>query len=166
MKMLIQIVVVALIAGGLSAAGSHFLNPWLNPWLEKFSPSVAATDPSADATHTDDPSAPTDGSAEGAAPETEATALAVEVISPPAATAFEPLDLEPPVAIRPPFSPESDEAGILINELRARAASASNQERRLSERQEALELIFDDFRVEQINSAKIRQRIFDAMNQS
>ena len=92
--------------------------------------------------------------------------LAVEVKAPKSAMISEPLMLEPPVAVRPPFAPDSDEAGQLINELRSRAALSSELDRRRSEREDVLELILDDFRVEQAKSAKICQRILGATSQS
>ena len=162
MKMLIQIVVVALVVGGLSAAGSLYLLQR----AEKTSSEAAATEVASDQPTTHDASTPNEGTDDGSDHVAEASPVVVKVELSPSVADSEQMILEPPAGVRPPFSPDSDEAGLLINELRARAASTSNQERQLFERQEALQLIFDDLRVEQLNSSQIRQRILDATNHS
>lgn len=71
-----------------------------------------------------------------------------------------------PVAVRPAYAPEGDEAGALINLLRERARNTSEVERRLAERQDAMQLIFEDLRAEQARTLKIRQRLSSELKAS
>lgn len=70
------------------------------------------------------------------------------------------------VAVRPPYTPEGDEAGGLINLLRERSRIATQTERKLAERQDAMQMIFDDLRAEQARTLKIRQRLTNELNLS
>ena len=70
------------------------------------------------------------------------------------------------VAVRPPYTPEGDEAGTLINQLRERSRVATATERKLAERQDALQLIFEDLRTEQARTLKIRQRLAGELKES
>lgn len=70
------------------------------------------------------------------------------------------------VAVRPPYTPEGDEAGGLINLLRERSRIATQTERKLAERQDAMQMIFDDLRSEQARTLKIRQRLTNELNLS
>jgi len=71
-----------------------------------------------------------------------------------------------PVAVRPAYAPEGDEAGALINMLRERARATAETERRLAERQDAMQMIFDDLRAEQVRTLKIRQRLSSELKAS
>lgn len=64
-----------------------------------------------------------------------------------------------PVAVRPAYAPEGDEAGALINLLRERSRNTADIERRLAERQDAMQMIFEDLRAEQARTLKIRQNL-------
>ena len=86
--------------------------------------------------------------------------------SPPWEPVLEKQSFGPPVAVRPPFDADGDEAGDLIKKLRVRAATASRQERRVMNREEAMKLIVDDLRMEQVNSAKLRKKLLDETNQT
>jgi flagellar motility protein MotE (MotC chaperone) len=70
------------------------------------------------------------------------------------------------VAVRPPYTPEGDEAGRLINQLRERSRVATETERKLAERQDAMQLIFDDLRAEQASALKVRQRLSGELKES
>jgi flagellar motility protein MotE (MotC chaperone) len=195
MKTLIQLVVVALIFGGISAAATIFTQ-------KQAAPTVAAADgqpPAAAATSHED-AAPTDAKPadpksagdeskhevtdekKPAAPEENPLAAAEAPRGPQAASKRPPLpDIEPGhgdagkeasaspearVAVRPPYTPEGDEAGALINLLRDRARQATETERRLAERQDAMQLIFEDLRAEQAQTLKIRQRLANELKES
>jgi len=158
MKMLIQIVLVALVVGGVSAAGSFY-------WHQQPAKSAAAdagTQPPKVDKPADDPS----GTHPGDSASNPGSSDSDVVISTQSELKAEPASFGPPVAIRPPFDPNGDEAGDLINALRIRAASASRQERRVIEREEAMKLIVEDLRVEQASSVKMKRRILDETNQS
>ncbi len=71
-----------------------------------------------------------------------------------------------PVAVRPAYAPEGDEAGALINLLRERARNTADVEQRLAERQDAMQLIFEDLRAEQARTLKIRQRLSSELKAS
>jgi hypothetical protein len=194
MKTLIQLVVVALIFGGISAATTIFTQ-------KQAAPTVAAADgqpPAAAATDHDD-AAPTDAKPadpksaadepkpeatddkKPTAPEESPLAAAEAPRGPQAASKRPPMLDEPShgdvsketqaspearVAVRPPYTPEGDEAGGLINLLRDRARLATETERRLAERQEAMQLIFEDLRAEQAQTLKIRQRLANELKES
>ncbi len=164
MKTLIQFVVVALIVGGLSAGGSFYvLQNEKNAQADK---SKLAAD--ADAKAAAESSAMNHESIgdakvdEGEMPDP----VAVKPQSKTPIPFSEALVLEPPVGARPSYVSESDEAGVLINKLRMRESSTIDRERRLLERQETMELILGDLRVEQSEAAKTRQRYTETMQGS
>ncbi len=193
MKTLIQLVVVALIFGGISAAATIFTQ-------KQAAPTVAAADgqPPAVAAHDDtapSDAKPADPKAADDQPKHESTddkkptvleenplAAAEPPRGPQAASKRPPIaDVEPGhgdagkqtpaspearVAVRPPYTPEGDEAGALINLLRDRARLATETERRLAERQDAMQLIFEDLRAEQAQTLKIRQRLANELKES
>ncbi|MBS0202389.1 MAG: hypothetical protein JSS49_05770 [Planctomycetes bacterium] len=199
MKTLIQLMVVAIIFGGVSATATIFMQP------KATSPTVAAADdPAPSGEGTADSAVettPTDGSdadsshdhgpATGsptAPPSYDENALAAaeppkHATQPPpkappvdsghdsSPTATSPKDSEEVqpearVAVRPPYTPEGDEAGGLINLLRERSRTALETERRLAERQEAMQLIFEDLRGEQARTMKIRERLSNELKES
>lgn len=71
-----------------------------------------------------------------------------------------------PVAVRPAYAPEGDEAGALINLLRERSRNTADVERRLAERQDAMQMIFEDLRAEQARTLKIRQKLSSELKAS
>jgi flagellar motility protein MotE (MotC chaperone) len=169
MKTMIQIVLVALIFGGLSAGGSIY---WLKLNAPKPDPEATAK---ADATEEKET---TDEQPEATA-ETESSEVATtqtEDASKPADETdqlpakpekkTEPASFGPPVAARPPFSPTADEAGDLIYKLRVRLASSTRQERRVAEREDAMKLIVEDLRAEQTKAAQLKKRLLDEQTQS
>ncbi len=167
MKTLIQIVLVALIVGGMSAGGSFY-------WHQKLAKS-ATTPPEPAAATTENPAAEksdedgeVDHESEYHVDAEQAETVTVDEStrshSDPNAdhtekTLSEPFG--PPVGVRPPFDPNGDEAGELINRLRAKAMLTLRQERRMEEREEAMQLIMDDLRSEQLSAAQLRKRLFD-----
>ena len=162
MKILIQIVVVALLVGGLSAGGSFY-------WQHKLAQSaisppekVAEKSDTDDDEHTEaaeDPDVDSETEMAEEPPVEELKTPLPEVIA--ANTSF-----GPPVGMRPPYDADGDEAGDLISRLRARAISTSRQERRMVEREDAMKLIVEDLRREQAKSAKLRKRIHSETNLS
>ncbi|MEK6257847.1 MAG: hypothetical protein AABP62_04425 [Planctomycetota bacterium] len=178
MKSLIQIVLVALVMGGVSAAGSLYWKQWFAP----AAPAVTPTEPDAapkddgeagEQPHEADPAHGNSGehpkSGEHTAAATHAVspepAHSVPAVPPTAEHATEPTYV-PPVAARPPYVAEGDEAGQLITALRARVKAVDEAEVRLAERQSALMLIFDDLRSEQVSATRIRQQVLDESLQS
>jgi hypothetical protein len=193
MKTLIQLAVVAVIFGGLSAAGTFY-------YQQRMTPVAAATDQkettespskvSADPDHAEDSEPDHESGSAAADSETEKAAEPIEnelaaaeprkSLQPPAVNPqpgqqpvpgeaiSEPTDhrLEAPVAVRPPYAPEGDEAGALINVLRERSRAATETEKRLAQRQDAMQLIFDDLRAEQARTLKIRQRLAHELKES
>jgi|GEM_PF-1766940 len=164
MKSLIQMALVALIVGGASAGGSFY---WQLKYAKAAKPEATAEKTDKDPEHSTEEKTDTD----------EESKLEVAVDNDPVPPQEDLLpDLTndralqntfgPPVAIRPPYDQHGDEAGDLINRLRARAASTSRQEARLSEREEAMQLIFEDLRVEQVNSANLRKKVLDEINRN
>lgn len=172
MKLLIQIVLVALIVGGASAGGSYY-------WHLTHPKLVAAAEESAS---DEEEVAKQDDSAMPTIPDTLADEdphnppPVAEVKEPVKTAQAEPQfelgeapsesNFGPPVGVRPPWNQYGDEAGELINQLRNRAASTSRRERRIADREDVMNLIFDDLRVEQVNSAKLRRRIAEETNQA
>lgn len=158
-KSLIEVGVVALVVGGLSAAGSFY---WQQTHkmaaAEVVAPSPTEEKPPEQKLDTVDA---TDGNSELKTDEPPGHSEDPKVVQKTDSAIF-----GPPVAARPPFDPTGDEAGELINKLRTRAATASRHERRVADREEVMKLIVDDLRVEQANSAKMRQRILQETNQS
>ena len=159
MKLLIQIVVVGLLAGGLAAAGSFY---W-DQQQRKTATNLAGGE-------TQDGS-PSDVGHDGSDPSSmEAAKKSLSDFTPSEADTSEmeseeePIDL--PVGARPPFDPTSEEAAGLINSLRQKVITTADRERRFSERQSALRLVFDDLRQEQSKTAQIRQRLSDELSRS
>lgn len=172
MKLLIQIAVVALVAGGVSAGGSFYLHQQ-NRKLNSTSKTDNLT--KTDEKVVDDQKSPNDQAgakdesskpAPVTPPEHPDTAKSADLNSFSQDRNVETPSFGPPVAARPPFDPTGDEAGDLINRLRARATTASRQERRVADREELMKLIIEDLRAEQSNSGKMRQRMLDETNQS
>ena len=160
MKSLIEIGIVALVVGGVSAGASFY---WQQQ-LRKTASADARTSLSTEEKAADQKADTSESGASDSEACVEDSASPAEAPRP--GESAELARFGPPVAVRPPFDPHGDEAGDLINRLRVRAASASRQEKRVGEREELMKLIFDDLRVEQSNSAKIRQRITEETNQS
>lgn len=188
MKTLIQLLVVAVIFGGISTAATLFLQPQITatPVAGADEPVKAAESLESaghhEAGHNDaskQASAQTDGhhldpgteSGKHAAYDEHALAAAEPPRSHLDATGDrEGGDAEHKpearVAVRPPYTPEGDEAGSLINLLRERSRIASENERKLAERQDAMQLIFEDLRAEQARTLKIRQRLSTELKES
>lgn len=191
MKTVIQLVVVAVVVGGASAAITMFSQK------SPPAPSVAAADAdqakpaSGDSHDKDHPPAdgveappeqsaidsePKQGSIEDENPLAAADPPRNHSTEPPAlhrpngkeSVVSEPVSPKPEarVGVRPPYTPEGDEAGGLINLLRERSRIATESERRLAERQDAMQLIFEDLRSEQALALKIRQRLSTELKQS
>lgn len=196
MKTLIQLVLVALIAGGISAAATIFTRKPVAPTIAGADgqvPVAPATTPQPDATApepktgietptTDEPKSDVTADKKPTAQEQDPLAAA-EPPRGPQVPSKRPLSpdftdtttsrgegaLSTPetrVAVRPPYSPEGDEGGALINLLRDRARAATETERRLAERQDAMQLIFEDLRAEQAQTLKIRQRLANELKES
>lgn len=160
MKSLIEIGVVALVVGGLSAAGSFY-------WQQQLRKAAAAEVVAAPAT-TDNPAdkKPESTELDPVDPESKSEETGRSSKEPKLPAKDDLSVFGPPVAARPPFDPTGDEAGELINKLRLRASTTSRHERRLAEREDVMKLIVDDLRLEQTSSAKVRQRILEESNQS
>lgn len=171
MKMLIQVVLVAVVVGGVSAGGSYFLRP--KPVA------VVAAGTEANQTAATDPAAPSSTEATHDGVPSESTPTSVSKNSEPVpdvkplASTTDPehpgvmaVVPELPVAVRPPYVTDGDEAGLLITALRSRAQAADIAERSLAERQAGLRLIFDDLRTEQTLAAKLRQRVLEELAES
>lgn len=162
MKSLIQLALVALIVGGASAGGSFY---WQLKYGKAAKPAAESTDkdpehPTEEKNETDDESNPEVAAENDPIPPQE------DLLPDLTSEKMLQSTFGPPVAIRPPYDAHGDEAGDLINRLRARAASTSRQELRLSEREEAMQLIFEDLRVEQVNSANLRKKVLDEINRN
>lgn len=157
MKTVIQIVLVALFVGGLSAGGSFY-------WRQQLSTSVASA---VDAKIKDLERA-WDGEITKDHPDGEHTANKVgedddekpEVASTTAEPTKEtPAGPGPAAAVRPPFDEFGDEAGNLINIIRRKAFSESNREKQVVEREEAMNLILNDLRFEQAHATKLKKTL-------
>lgn len=73
---------------------------------------------------------------------------------------------EPPVAVRPPYVEGVDETSPLVVSLNQRLRATHDKERKLDERQEALKLIFYDIRTEQTKINKLRQQLSEEVGKS
>ncbi len=73
---------------------------------------------------------------------------------------------EPPVAIRPPYVEGVDETSPLVVSLNQRLRATHEKERKLDERQEALKLIFYDIRTEQTKISQLRKRLSEEVGKS
>ena len=173
MKTLIQIVLVALIIGGASAGGSFYWHQKLLKLAEAQKELLAAEEKIKEAKKQEarDSEALEDVETEDAEADHEMADAEEPVPSKPVKPPVEmaehfpaPTSFGPPAGVRPPWDKHGDEAGDLINTLRARAASTTRQERRVAEREDAMNLIFEDLRVEQANSANVRRRLLDESN--
>lgn len=180
MKTLIQLVLVAALFGGLSFAGSLWFKPNLIATAAVESPAASSQSPAdlpapakSDASH-DSPStaSPVEASKEHSpshdpSPADAAARHTTDDHGTPDATSALSVDRqpdvtqEPPVAVRPPYAPDGDEAGALITLLRERSRLATQAERRLAERQDAMQLIFEDLRSEQTRMSNLRKRLAD-----
>lgn len=182
MKTLIQIVLVATVVGGLSFAATLFMKPQQlataavapaegeSPPAETPAESKPAADTGTAAEATDHAAEDSDHSPAAADSEQTsspegATAEPRHVSAPQPAPARPALP-EPPVAVRPPYAPEGDEAGDLINLLRERSQAATLAQQRLAERQDAMQLIFDDLRSEQVRMTGLRKRLAEELRLS
>ena len=172
MKMMIQIVLVALIFGGLSAGGSYFYHqkfakketPVETPDADE-SKDKSDDETDADADDVDAVAKHDDAEHSGHSDAMNSDVAKVEDSKTEMAQA-EPLPLPfgPPAGVRPPWNVNGDEAGDLINDLRARAAATTRQERRIAEREEAMKLIVDDLSYEQKRAKSTRKRLVDEAN--
>lgn len=172
MKTMIQIVLVALIVGGASAGGSfywHLKQAKSEPAAtepektdEKDHPgseTASNTDAHDDADHHADasPDSLPDDVATSHPSKKETSTARADI--PADYLDLEPPSFGPPAGVRPPWDRDGDEAGILISDLRARAAVTSKQERRMAQREEAMNLIVEDLRIEQANAARLRKQL-------
>jgi flagellar motility protein MotE (MotC chaperone) len=73
---------------------------------------------------------------------------------------------EPPVAVRPPFAEGVDESSQLVVSLNQRLRTTHEKERRLEERQAAMQLIFADIRSEQAEINQLRQQLNEELGKS
>lgn len=186
MKTLIQLLVVAVIFGGISAAATLFLQP------QTATPVAGANDPAKTGETAEKPKGEKDSAdhlsdghetpaADHAEKPTEFDEHALDAAEPPrghsaphSAPHVDPsshhiADASKPearVAVRPPYTPDGDEAGSIINLLRERSRIASENERKLAERQDAMQLVFEDLRAEQARTLKIRQRLSAELKES
>lgn len=154
MKTVIQVLLLALLMGGLSAAASV-------AWQKQHATPVATNDEPEPTAVTSD--APAD------VPEEPESALEPSRKPQPKSENRESTGArtpEPPVAVRPPWVEDADDASWLVTQLRERLAAASQKETRLSERQEALNLIFGDIRSEQLNVNNLRRQISDELDEA
>lgn len=169
MKTLIQIVLVALAVGGASAGGSFY---WQMKQAKAEPKAAEPEQPKADASaqpaadgegHDAEHMAtdsPTSKPKEAELPHASASDLSTAQVDVPADYLdLEPQAFGPPAGVRPPWDRDGDEAGELISDLRARAAITSKQERRMAQREEAMNLIVEDLRIEQANAARLRKRL-------
>ncbi len=184
MKTLIQLIVVAVIFGGISAAATLFLQP------QTATPVAGADDPAKTGEAADKSEKPkgekesadhSEGHETPAADHAEKPAdfdeHALAAADPPRGhsaphsdpSSHHTADASKPearVAVRPPYTPDGDEAGSIINLLRERSRIASENERKLVERQDAMQLVFEDLRAEQARTLKIRQRLSAELKES
>lgn len=145
MKTVIQLVLVALVLGGASAAGTVL---WQRQQTALNDANKRAE--TAEAKLKEDPLA-------------SLQQPAVEVQQQEDVPEEKP---EPPVAVRPQFSEGSDEAGHLVVALNQRLRAVQEKEQHLQERQEALKLIFSDIRTEQQQINQLRQQVGDELGKS
>jgi flagellar motility protein MotE (MotC chaperone) len=184
MKTLIQLAAVVIVFGGAAATATIFLQP---------APPVAAGADEKPATPADasqpdhaaesDPNAesPESGEAATTQPETLSQSPVLETVEKPVVdkkpvvheaparptiAQDTPAPPETKVAVRPQYSPDGDEAGALINALRERSRVATESERRLTERLDSVQLIFEDLHAEQLRTLKIRERLSREMKES
>lgn len=158
MKTVIQIVMVALVVGGLSAGGSFY-------WRQQLAKSVASA---VDAKIKDLERA-WDGELTREIADDEQTAEKRDVDdedkidSTPTPTAniasTESTSPGPAAAVRPPFDEFGDEAGNLINIVRKKAAAVSHKEKQVVEREEAMNLILSDLRFEQAHATRLKKTL-------
>lgn len=176
MKTLIQVVLVAVVVGGVSGGASYFLKPKpveVTPAAEAAPGEPVATD---DAAKTEVAKADADqeatdldhDSGHGEASKSPAESHVETAHSLPTEPDLAAIkaDHDLPVAVRPVYVPDSDEAGLLITSLRLRTQAAEVAERALADRQAGLKLIFDDLRAEQKLAAKMRQRVLEELADS
>ena len=176
MKTLIQVVLVAVVVGGVSGGASYFLKPKplvVNPAADPTSGEPVAT---ADAAKTEVAKTDADqeasdldhdrGHGEGSKSSAESHGETAHSSPTEADLAAIKADHDLPVSVRPVYVPDSDEAGLLITSLRLRSQAAEVAERALADRQAGLKLIFDDLRTEQKHAAKMRQRVLEELTDS
>lgn len=175
MKTLMQVVLVAVVVGGVSGGASYYLKPKpVAPAADATSGESVATGNAAkveadktasgqepsDLSHDGEHGADSASSAETHGETSHSSATEAELLAAIKANH----DL--PVGVRPVYVPDSDEAGLLITSLRLRTQAAEVAERALADRQAGLKLIFDDLRAEQKQAAKMRQRVLDELSDS
>ena len=73
---------------------------------------------------------------------------------------------EPPIAVRPPFVEGVDERSQLVVSLNQRLRATHEKERRLENRETAMQLIFSDVRAEQVEVNKLRQQLNEELGKS
>lgn len=177
MKMLIQIVLVALVVGGLSAGGSYYYHqkfrkpePVAEKPDEEEKSEADEADMLAEEDSEDEPitTAKLDQPTPTEEPQTPESSSDTVAETKPEPIDDEPLSVRfgPPAGIRPPWNINGDEAGDLINDLRNRAVAATRQERRLAEREEAMKLIVDDLSFEQKRAKAMRKRLVAEANRA
>ena len=177
MKTLIQVVLVAVVVGGVSGGASYFLKPKpvvVTPAADPTSGEPVATADGAKAevaTADADQESPDLDHDSGHGEESKSLAESHGETAHSSPTEAElsaaiKADHDLPVAVRPVYVPDSDEAGLLITSLRLRTQAAEVAERALADRQAGLKLIFDDLRVEQKQAAKMRQRVLEELTDS
>ena len=170
MKMLIQISLVALLFGGISAGGSYYFHQLLDKKVAaaveaKVAAEKKASDTNADGTKksADDVLSDSDKLPTSDDPNlTDADLNEAEQ----SLAAKEPESPEPPAAVRAPWEEHGDEAGNLINKLRSQAKATTHQERRMHEREQMMNLVVNDMRYEQANSVKLRKYFLNEAKQA
>lgn len=145
MKTMIQLLLVMLVFGGATTAGTLF-------WQKQQSEMRTAIERAE--------------TAEAKASENPLTELLKKPPEPPAAGAPTEEPTEVPVAVRPPFAEGADETSQLVVSLNQRLRATEEKERKLNDRQEALKLIFADIRAEQAELNKLRQEVGDEVGKS
>ncbi len=145
MKTVIQLVLVMLLFGGVSAGGTWF-------WKKQQSELQTAIQRAE--------------AAEAKAAESPLAGLEKPKHEPDPPT--EPAEAPPelPVAVRPSFVEGADETSQLVVSLNQRLRATQEKERTLNERQEALKLIFADIRSEQNAINKLRKEADDELGKS
>ena len=160
MKTLIQLVMVSLLVGGISAGGSFY---WHSLVAKAAAQAAAEKKAEEEAAAVEvDPDEALVAEVDKAL-SSEPDAEAPEELEKPTDTPLAELrtvpDVPSPAAgIRPPYDRHADEAGQLINKLRDRALVTTRRERRSIEREELMDLVARDLRTEQIKAARVRQK--------
>ena len=145
MKTVIQLVLVTLLFGGISASATWY-------WQKQQSELQSAIQRAEQA--------------ETKAAESPLSALEKPKVDPDAEVEPAEAPADPPVAVRPSYVEGVDETSQLVVSLNQRLRATQDKERNLNERQEALKLIFADIRSEQAEINKRRQEANDELGKS